>query len=218
MSAPGGSDDRLPDDRVDGDRSARFEELYRSTRTDVLGYLLRRTPQAEDAADLLGEVYLTAWRRIDDVPEGDDARLWLFGTARHALANSYRKDETRRSMADRLRVELHASGIGRVGADLTSDRDVALHEALAALEPDARELLTLTTWEQLTPAQLAKMTGVAAGSVRVRLHRARRQLRAELRDSVSSARPTPTSSKRDRTCADAENGVRVRLAVRCLRW
>jgi RNA polymerase sigma-70 factor (ECF subfamily) len=170
-------------------RDARFEALYRATRSDVLGYLLRRTPQREDAADLLADVYLTAWRRIDDVPPGADARLWLFGTARRTLANSYRADAAHRNLADRLRLELRASDIGRAGLDLTDANTAALHDALADLEPDARELLTLTAWEQLTAREIAQITGDAPGTVRVQLHRARAQLRGKLaRLGISVAR------------------------------
>ena len=59
-----------------------------------------------------------------------------------------------------------------------------MHEAgtdrVTELGSDARELLTLTAWEQLTPAEIAAMIGDAPGSVRVRLHRARGQLCTEL--------------------------------------
>jgi RNA polymerase sigma-70 factor (ECF subfamily) len=161
------------------DRAARFESLYRATRTDVLAYLLRRTAEREEAADLLGEVYLTAWRRLDDVPPGNEARLWLFGVARNTLANAGRKAASRRIVVERLRDELRAIGVPRA-VDRTDARIVALHEALGSLGPDARELLTLTAWEALTPAEIARMTGETAGSVRVQLHRARGQLRARL--------------------------------------
>jgi DNA-directed RNA polymerase specialized sigma24 family protein len=105
------TDDSPTGDRRTGDRVARFDRLYRSTRTEILAYLVRRTPQREDAADVFGEVYLTAWRRFD---------------------------------------------------------------------ADSRELLTLTEWEQLTPAEIAAMAGETPGAVRVRLHRARTKFRVEL--------------------------------------
>jgi len=53
----------------------RFEQVYGETRQAVLAYLLRRTDSIEDAADLLSEVYLVAWRRIGNLPLGDEARL-----------------------------------------------------------------------------------------------------------------------------------------------
>ncbi len=65
----------------------RFDQLYRETSDDVLGYLLRRVADGEeDAADALAETYAAAWRKLDTLPEGDRARLWLFGAARNEVA------------------------------------------------------------------------------------------------------------------------------------
>ena len=54
---------------------ARFEELYRSTAKDLLAFLTRRASDPEEATDILAEVYLIAWRRLDTVPANGDARL-----------------------------------------------------------------------------------------------------------------------------------------------
>ncbi|NAZ80967.1 hypothetical protein GTR02_03950 [Kineococcus sp. R8] len=84
------------------DDGERFEQLFRDTRVDVLAYLTRRTAPA-DAADLLAEVYLIAWRRRSDLPEGRE-RLWLFGAARRLLAQHRRQqagvENLHRELAD----------------------------------------------------------------------------------------------------------------------
>jgi RNA polymerase sigma-70 factor, ECF subfamily len=157
-------------------RRARFDLLYRSTRDDVLAYLLRRAPQPADAADLLAEVYLVAWRRLDAIPADRQARLWLYGVARRVLANSRRQEQTARATTHRLRDELRASVTGLAHPVAM----MAVHDALDALDPDQRELLTLTAWEGLTPTEIASMTDQTAGAIRVRLHRARGQLRMRL--------------------------------------
>ena len=64
------------------DRRRRFEDIYTANCTPILGYALRRTGSGDDAADIVAETFLTAWRRLDDVPPGDEARLWLYGVAR----------------------------------------------------------------------------------------------------------------------------------------
>jgi RNA polymerase sigma-70 factor (ECF subfamily) len=157
---------------------ARFEELYGGTRVSVLGYLARRSRSPEDAADLLAEVYLTAWRRIDDVPAGDEARLWLFGVARRVLANHQRRVRTESGLASALEASL-------CSVPLTFDADAdprsdAVAEALARLSAKDRELLTLSAWEDLSPAEIAVVLGQRVGVVRVRLHRARKNLREKL--------------------------------------
>lgn len=63
------------------DAEARFEELYRSTAHDLLVFLARRASDPEEATDILAEVYMVAWRRLDKVPADSGARLWLFGIA-----------------------------------------------------------------------------------------------------------------------------------------
>src|SRR4051794_39382842 len=88
-----------------------LEELFHDNSQSLLGYLLRRTDNPEDASDALAEVMLVAWRRLDDVPAGDEARLWLFGVARRVLANSRRSTERRRRLGERLRQELAAAPV-----------------------------------------------------------------------------------------------------------
>ena len=69
------------------ERQHRFEEIYAANHDAVLGYVLRRTENSDDAADVIAETFLTAWRRLDDVPGGGEARLWLYGVAKRMLAN-----------------------------------------------------------------------------------------------------------------------------------
>jgi RNA polymerase sigma-70 factor (ECF subfamily) len=156
-----------------------FEQLYRSTRIDVLNYLLRRTADREDAADLLAEVYVVAWRRRADRPDGDEARLWLFGVARRVLADHCRSQVRRRAAADGLRTLLSASPDPRDSGPTPADprRESAVHAALTSLSELDRELITLISSDGLSPAQAAAVLGISAGNARVRLHRARSRLR-----------------------------------------
>ena len=78
----------------------------RRTAFPLLGYALRRTDNTDDAADVLAETFLAAWRRLDEVPAGDEAKLWLYGTARRVLANHRRGERRRLALADRLKTDL----------------------------------------------------------------------------------------------------------------
>ncbi|WP_336026587.1 RNA polymerase sigma factor [Geodermatophilus sp. FMUSA9-8] len=152
------------------DDRTRFEELYRDTRTPLLAYLSRRAP-ADDAADLLAEVYLVAWRRRADLPAGDEQRLWLYGVARRLVAEHYRTSGTRADAE-------HEAGdaVNRPQSPPISARDTAVHRALDSLNDVDRELVTLTVWERLSPAEAARVVGISANTARVRLHRARARL------------------------------------------
>ena len=157
-------------------REARFEAVYAANRAPILGYALRRTVSPDDAADVLAETFLTAWRRLDELPGGDGARLWLYGVARRVLANYYRGERRRSALADRLRAELSA---GYLPPETTGE-SARIAAALRALPEPDRELLTLAAWEGLDYGQIAVVLGCSRNAVRIRLHRARGRLATEL--------------------------------------
>lgn len=161
--------------RPPDERRRRFEEIYAACHDPVLGYVLRRTANGEDAADVLAETFLTAWRRLDDVPGGDEARPWLYGVARRVLANHHRGERRRTALGDRLRAELAEV------APPVQDGDLAvLAEAFHELPEHERELLSLVSWEGLDTGQIATVLGCSRNAVRVRLHRARRRFATAL--------------------------------------
>ena len=156
---------------------ARFSSLYREHGREIMGYALRRTAEPEDAADALAETFVVAWRRLADVPAGGEARLWLYGTARRVLANQRRAERRRTRLAEALR-EAPWQGPDTLSAP---DRDRAdLMRALAELDSADRELLMLIGWEELTPAEAARVLEISPLAARTRLHRARRRLRSLL--------------------------------------
>lgn len=155
---------------------ARFARLYRQNGQDVLAFALRRTSE-EDAADVVAETFLVAWRRLGDVPPGPQARLWLFAVARQTLSNQQRGERRRWRLAERLRVSLREQPAEPSEPGGLSGAAVAAMERLGEAD---RELLMLIAWEELTPAEAAKVLGISAVSARSRLHRARRRLQAVL--------------------------------------
>lgn len=110
------------------------------------------------------------------MPRGDEARLWLYGVARRVLANHRRGDLRRTRLTGRLAEVLRTA----TPIDAPDARSAHLRAALEALPPAEREALTLAVWEGLRPAEIAAVTGERAGTVRVRLHRARARVRASL--------------------------------------
>jgi RNA polymerase sigma-70 factor (ECF subfamily) len=163
----------------------RFAYLYRDHARGILGYALRRCPDPEDAADAVAETFLAAWRRLSEVPPGEEARLWLYGTARLVVANQRRGQRRRSRLTEHLRAELRRQMPAEAAEDPTG-----ILEAMAALEEADRELLMLVGWEELTPAQAAQVLGVTPLAARSRLHRARRRLRARLAEVETRDSPT----------------------------
>ena len=159
------------------ERRETFERLFRNTRTDLLAYLLRRSTNPEDAADVLAQVYVIAWQKVEAVPPGDQARPWLFGVARNLLLKAWSRRRSAETLAHRLAAELRDAG--RL-VHSPEPAATAIRQALASLPEIDREIVTLTAWEGLTPRQIAVVVGRSPNVVRVRLHRARARLRRDL--------------------------------------
>jgi RNA polymerase sigma-70 factor (ECF subfamily) len=156
------------------DHVTAFRALYERHRDDVWRYLRRRSDH-HAAEDLTAEVFVVAWRRRADLP--GDPLPWLYGVARGVLANHRRSVARATALAER--VGRHGHDAAGDHADLVNLRaDVAA--LLARLPGRDREVLLLVAWEGLTSAQAARVLGIRETAARVRLHRARKRLRAAM--------------------------------------
>ena len=161
-----------------------YDELWARNSQAVLGYLVRRCESREDAADLLADTFLVAWRRLGEVPEPPDDRPWLFAVAANVLAN-HRRGLRRRSRATRaLREQL-----GDLVTPEPAIEVLAVREALARLHPTDREVLTLAAWEGLSAREIEQVLGMGTSAVSTRQSRARARLR-DLLDECA-AEPVP---------------------------
>ncbi|MFZ1994871.1 MAG: sigma-70 family RNA polymerase sigma factor [Solirubrobacteraceae bacterium] len=188
----------------DDDREGRFVRLYRDFQPKIAAYVRRRLPEP-DAADALADTFLTAWRRLESVPE--DPLPWLYRIAANSVANQ------RRSVRrwSRLQYRAHA------WRELDSVRDsafaaetsAALQTAWSRLTERDREVLRLMAWEGLDGQQLAAALGCSHDAARVRVHRARRRLAQLLDDPAEpapgNATPSPDRRMSLRTVSDAND-------------
>lgn len=161
---------------------ADVERLYREHGRRVLGYALRRVGTREDALDVVAETFLITWRRRDQVPDDPDHQLpWLLSTARNCARNaargSGRADRARAAVVRELQV-LDVPDPADVHQVRAAHADLAA--ALATLSDDDRELVMLVSWDGLGPSAAGAALGLTPGAARVRLHRARARLRAQL--------------------------------------
>ncbi|KAB2349654.1 RNA polymerase sigma factor [Actinomadura rudentiformis] len=154
------------------DPAHRFEAVYRQTYRPILGFVLRRCGSAEDAADIVAETFVTAWRRIDDLPEGDDARLWLYGVARRVIANHKRGQQRHQKKTAVLSAEL---AVQPAVAHADTYRTSPAVEVFQTLPEGDREVLALMAWEGLDHGEIAKVLDCSRNAVAIRLHRARRR-------------------------------------------
>ncbi|MDT4920205.1 MAG: hypothetical protein QOI15_1107 [Pseudonocardiales bacterium] len=150
-------------------RQDRFEQVVGEIADPIRRYALRRT-DPDTADDVLADTLLVVWRRLDEIPP--DARLpWCYAVAKKSLANLNRGARRQRNLVERI-VRLDPP-TDTVDTPALPDADVA--RALASLRGEDQELLRLSAWEDLAPAEIATVLGLTPNAVRIRLHRARRR-------------------------------------------
>jgi RNA polymerase sigma-70 factor (ECF subfamily) len=164
------------------DREVAFEAFFDATYEAICGYVLRRCPSPHDAADVVAETFAIAWRRVDEMPSGDAARLWLYGVARRVLANHWRGERQRRLRTAELREDI----VALVGDPLDAS---SIARAFRELSDADREILGLVAWEGLDRDAIATVLGCSRGTVRVRLHRARTRFSRALKTAGVDAAP-----------------------------
>lgn len=158
----------------------RIRELHDRLAPDLLTYLARRVDPTEDAADLLSETFLVAWRRSDRIPnDAEQSRMWMFVTARSVLANHHRGHRRRSALADTLRERLACQ---RRFSSEEHQTAIALdvHAALDSLPTNQSELVRLVHWDGFTLIEAAQIAGVPESTARGRYERAKTRLRAAL--------------------------------------
>lgn len=165
---------------------ARFHSLFSRNHEDVLRYCLRRLP-VTDANDAASEVFVVAWRRIDDAPTGGEGRLWLFGIARNVVRNSQRS--ARRSVRLRTKVAGLASDTvdGPERQVVQSDELRRTLAALDRLSPKDQEVLRLRAMERLEFDEVARVLDCSVEAARKRFERAAKRLQSKVGD------PAPTT-------------------------
>jgi RNA polymerase sigma-70 factor (ECF subfamily) len=160
--------------RPPGSEEQRFEELYAAHVHTIASYLRARTDR-DSAVDALARTFEIAWRRLSDVP--DEPKPWLFGVARRVLADQRRSAGRQETLIERISESLRESADDH--AETLSVRQAIL-AALSELAPVQREALLLIAWDGLTHREAAAALGCSTGALAVRVHRARRHLRAAI--------------------------------------
>lgn len=157
-----------------GDRNA-FDPLIARWHPALCRYASRVGGDRDRTGDIVQDIWLRVLRGLPALRDPARFRPWLFGIARRVLM-----DRLRVRYAEPRFEDLDASDV----PDLTDDgreQDLsAMAEELAALPPIEREVLELFYLQELTLAEVAEVTAVPSGTVKSRLHRARRLMREAL--------------------------------------
>lgn len=140
----------------------------------------------EPAEDLVGETFLVAFARRKSYDLSyPDARPWLFGIATKLVSRHHRSEGARYRLLLRTPSARDVeSPVDQVLAGVTAQASrTALTGALSALPAKDRDVLLLIAWADLSYEEVAQALGIPIGTVRSRLNRARRKVRAALGDT-----------------------------------
>ncbi len=177
---------------METNNSARLDALYRAHGRDVYSYCVRRT-SIEDAKDATADVFVVAWRRIEEVPAGEEGLPWLFGVARNVLSNRQRARRRRGRLAAKLSGRTLGTEPGPEPQIVRRAEYQELHEALAKLSPKDQEILRLVEWEGFTREQVAAMFYVGRAAIDKRISRAYRRMARTLGGSTTGPLTTPVT-------------------------
>jgi len=161
---------------------ADFEDVFRDHFAAVYRFIARRVGTGL-AEDLAAEAFATAYRRRTAYdPDRGSVRSWLFGIAANVLRGHWRDEQElleldARLASDGTRFHDNDAADARLVAAALMPR---IAGALAALNPEQRDVLLLHAWADLSHEEIAAALGIANGTARSRLSRARAALRAQL--------------------------------------
>ena len=158
------------------ERRERFEALAEQVWMPIPRYLCRRVNPG-DVDDVLAEVLLVLWRRLDDVPTANPLP-WSYAVARGCLGNHLRGQHRQLRLLQRMREQPQA---------VVAQPDDRVTRALARLRPQDAEVLRLWAWEGLEAVDIGKVLQLSPNASAARLSRARAALRRELGQDDATA-------------------------------
>src|ERR1700729_236585 len=163
-----------------GDQRA-FERLYRAHAGWVFGLCLRLTNQRETAQDCTQETFVAAWRALPRFEQRSQFASWLYRIAVNtALARR------RRGGLQLVSAESHGAELERVAGEADAAGPIDLEQAIGRLPQGARDVLVLVGLYGYSHDEAAAQLGIAAGTSKAQLHRARALLATQLGMSAES--------------------------------
>lgn len=151
-----------------------FGELFKRHHNRMFAFFYRMTADAAASEDLTQEVFVRMLKYRKTFGEDSDFSGWMYQIARNVRADHFRKRQTQELIAASALAEPRVAG----SHDAERQEQITvLHRALLALPEDKRELLILARFEEMKTETIAAMLAIEVGTVRVRVHRALRELR-----------------------------------------
>jgi RNA polymerase sigma-70 factor (ECF subfamily) len=171
--------------RVSGSSRLEFEIVYRDNVRSLTAFFARRCRDPHQVADLTSQTFVEAIKSADTFQGRSTPTAWLIAIARRVYANYLADQQAGAHLIDQLggRLALTHDEVEDLAARIDAQRDGReLLQRAACLSGVEREAIELVDLMGLTPKHAARVLGVSANVVRVRLFRAHNRLRRELGD------------------------------------
>ena len=171
-----------------------YDQLYQNEMVPhmslLYNYALRLTNNEDDAKDLLQDTYLKAYRFVDKYEKGTNAKAWLFRILKNSFINNYRKNVRTPDQVEYNEVEDYIELLKDRNAPTTDLRkdfyDNLLEDevvtAMDSLTEEFRTIIILSDLEEMTYEEIAEILDIPLGTVRSRLHRARKAMQEKIYD------------------------------------
>lgn len=180
----------------DTPNSARFDQIFAEHYESVSRYCHRRLP-SDDANDATAEVFVVAWRKIGDVPQGDEALPWLYAVSRNEVSRARRSNRRSGALHTKLGGQASYPDAGPEVVVVRNADHERLLAALGRLKPKDQEVLRLRAYEHLTLAEVSIVLGCSVPAAKQRSARAMKRLR-QAADLPGAQRATPGSRANQR--------------------
>lgn len=159
----------------------------------LYNFAFRLTGDSDEADDLVQETYLRAFRFFDKFEKGTNCKAWLFRILKNTFINKYRKETKEPDKVDYEEVDNYYENIKPSNADSAHlEKDIydnllddEISQAVNSLPEDFRTVIILCDLEGYTYEEIADFIDVPVGTVRSRLHRARKMLFTRLHKYAS---------------------------------
>ena len=200
--------------------AAETEAVWRAFSKPLRAFVSRRVRQAEDADDILQEVFVRIHRGLGSLRQKDNLSAWLFQITRNAITDHYRsRRELEQPLADDFDAPVAADQDGEEQSGL-GELSACVAPMIAALPEKYRDALVMTDLNGLTQQEAANRLGVSLSGMKSRVQRGRRQIKdmvlACCRVELDRLGGVVDFAPRDnRSCGPA---AAVRVAMRQTTW
>lgn len=164
-----------------GDSDA-FEVLYQKYWRKLYVFARRTTPNAEDAQDLIQDVFAQLWTQKEQIDAAVFSESYLFAIVRNKLLDKIRKQYVREEYVQKILQSTSESDFSTQQTILTNDLNNHIHRVVDVLPEKCREVFQLSRFEQLSVDQIAQKLQISPQTVKNQLSKALQVVRFRLRE------------------------------------